>query len=148
MLANVSEPYFPGDIGLIRAVAQGKCGVGIVNHYYVARMLAGLNGSKDKQLANKINVITPNPAHVNVSAGGLSRYSKNKQEAIELLEYLASPNGSIGLAGPTFEHPLIGYNSSKEVKRFGKFKPDGVTISQLGNYNGKAIKLMTKLGWK
>ncbi len=148
MLGNVSQPYFPGDIGLIRAVAQGNCGVGIVNHYYVARMLAGVNGKSDQALAKKVNVITPNPAHVNVSAGGLSRYSKNKKEAIALLEYLASPNGSMGLAGPTFEHPLVGYNKSKEVKKFGQFTPDGVTISQLGNFNSKAIRLMAKLGWK
>ncbi len=148
MLTNVTQPYFPGDIGITRAVAQGTCGVGIVNHYYVARMLAGVNGSNDRKLANKVTVITPNPAHVNVSAGGIAKYSKNKKEAIALLEYLASPNGSKGLAGPTFEHPLVGYNNSNEVKRFGLFKPDGVTISQLGNLNAKAIKLMRKYGWK
>ncbi len=147
MISNVAQPYFPGDIGLIRAVAQGTCGVGIVNHYYVARMLAGVNGEKDKGLASKVKVITPNPAHVNVSAGGLAKYARNKEEAITLLEYLASPDGSRGLAGPTYEHPLIGVNNSKEVKKFGKFYPDKVTISELGNYNKKAIKLMAASGW-
>ena len=121
MLSNVSQPYFPGDIGITRAVAQGKCGVGIVNHYYVARMLAGVNGTKDKNLAQKVKVITPNPAHVNVSAGGLAKSATNKSEAIELLEFLASPTGSIGLAGPTYEHPLVGYNNSNELNGFDKF---------------------------
>ena len=148
MIANVSEPYFPGDIGLTRAVAQGKCGVGIVNHYYVARMLAGVNGARDKDFASKVKVITPNPAHVNVSAGGIARYAQNKKEAIQLLEYLASPDGSRGLAGPTFEHPLVGTNDSYEVKKFGPFKPDKVTISQLGDLNAKAIRLMAKAGWE
>ena len=148
MIANVQQPYFPGDIGLTRSVAQGKCGVAIVNHYYVARMLAGVNGSKDRSLAKKVTVITPDPAHVNVSAGGLAKYSKNKKEAIKLLEFLASPTGSKGLAGPTFEHPLRGYNTAKEVKKFGAFRPDGVTISQLGDKNAKAIRLMSKAGWE
>ncbi len=148
MISNVSQPYFPGDIGLTRAVAQGICGVGIVNHYYVSRMLAGVNGSKDKALAKKVRVITPDPAHVNVSAGGLAKYSKNKDEAIQLIEYLASPKGSIGLAGPTYEHPLIGYNKSKEVKKFGVFNSDGVTITQLGEFNARAIKFMAQSGWK
>ncbi|WP_413293927.1 extracellular solute-binding protein [Prochlorococcus sp. MIT 0603] len=148
MLSNVSQPYFPGDIGITRAVAQGKCGVGIVNHYYVARMLAGVNGSNDIRLAKKVRVITPNPAHVNVSAGGLARYAKNRSEAIEFLEYLATPKGSEGLAGPTYEHPLVGLNNSEEVKSFGGFKPDKVTISQLGEYNSKAIKMMIKAGWQ
>ena len=148
MISNVEQPYFPGDIGITRAVAQGKCGIGIVNHYYVARMLAGVNGSKDKVLAQKVKVITPDPAHVNVSAGGIAKYAKNKEEAIQLLEYLASPNGSRGLAGPTFEHPLIGYNLSREVQGFGGFRPDKVTISQLGNLNKKAIRLMSQYGWR
>ncbi|WP_269623236.1 extracellular solute-binding protein [Prochlorococcus marinus] len=148
MLSNVSQPYFPGDIGITRAVAQGNCGIGIVNHYYVARMLAGVNGVNDKGLARKVKVITPKPAHVNVSAGGLAKYAKNKIEGIKLLEFLASPQGSSGLAGPTYEHPLKGFNNSKEVKKFGKFVPDNVSISQLGNNNTKAIKLMTEAGWK
>ncbi len=148
MIANVSEPYFPGDIGLIRAVSQGICGVAIVNHYYVSRMLAGVNGAKDRELASKVKVITPDPAHVNVSAGGIARYAKNKEEAIKLLEYLASPDGSKGLARPTFEHPLKGSNASKEVSQFGSFRPDGVTISQLGRFNAKAIRLMIKSGWQ
>ena len=147
MIANVSEPYFPGDIGIIRAVAQGKCGVGIVNHYYVSRMLAGINGTRDMKLAKRVNVVTPNPAHVNVSAGGLAKHAENKTEAIRLLEYLASPKGSKGLANPTYEHPLVGANQAKEVKEFGPFNPDSVTINQLGSFNSKAIKMMTAAGW-
>ena len=147
MISNISQPFFPGDIGVIRAVAQGKCGVGIVNHYYVSRMLAGVNGLKDQRLARKVKVITPNPAHVNVSAGGIAKYAQNKDEAIQLLEYLASPDGSSGLAGPTFEHPLVGFNKTTEVKQFGEFTPDNVTIDQLGENNKKAIKLMRKAGW-
>ncbi len=147
MISNVSQPYFSGDIGVIRAVAQGKCGVGIVNHYYVSRMLAGVNGGKDKRLAGKVKVLTPNPAHVNVSAGGIAKYAENKEEAIQLLEFLASPAGSMGLAGPTYEHPLVGFNLSEEVTQFGEFTPDQVTIDQLGSNNKKAISLMKEAGW-
>ncbi len=85
---------------------------------------------------------------MNVSAGGLARHAKNKKEAIQLLEYLASPSGSRGLAEPTYEHPLRGFNDSKEVRSFGSFRPDRVTINQLGKFNKKAIKLMTKAGWQ
>ena len=60
-------------------------------------MLAGVNGRRDALYAQRTSVITPNPAHVNISAGGLAKYATNK-EAIKLLEYLASPVGSKGLA--------------------------------------------------
>ena len=148
MMANVSQPFFPGDIAIIRAVSKKKCGIGIVNHYYVARMLAGINGRRDSLYAKKTFVITPNPAHVNISAGGVAKYAKNKDEAIKLLEFLASPEGSKGLAAPTFEHPLKEVNQNEIVKNFGEFIPDQVTTEELGNKNSLAIRLMKDAGWK
>ncbi|MBO8204887.1 extracellular solute-binding protein [Prochlorococcus marinus] len=147
MISNVSQPFFPGDIAIIRAVSKRKCGVGIVNHYYVARMLAGVNGRRDALYAKKTTVLTPNPAHVNISAGGVAKYAKNKYEAIALLEFLASPEGSKGLAAPTFEHPLKEVNQNPIVKDFGEFTPDMVTVEDLGEYNSVAIRMMKDAGW-
>ena len=147
MISNVSQPFFPGDISIIRAVSKKKCGVGIVNHYYVARMLAGVNGRRDSLYAQRTSVITPDPAHVNISAGGVAKYASNKAEAIKLLEYLASPSGSKGLADPTFEHPLKEINQNKIVKDFGEFTPDKVTMDDLGINNSLAIRLMKDAGW-
>ncbi len=145
---NVTQPYFSGDIALIRAVAQGKCGVGVVNHYYLARMRAGVNGKKDQQFANKVKIVMPKPAHVNISAAAVSRYSKNKKNAVKLIEFLASPKGSAGLASPTYEFPLQGVGGSTYLKGMTKFTPDRVTVSDLSRYNKEAIQLMTAAGWK
>ena len=147
MISNVSQPFFPGDISIIRAVSKKKCGVGIVNHYYVARMLAGVNGRRDALYAKRTTVITPNPAHVNISGGGVAKYATNKAEATMLLEFLASPRGSKGLAAPTFEHPLKESNQNPVVKNFGDFAPDTVSVEDLGKYNSVAIKLMKNAGW-
>ena len=146
-ISNVSQPFFPGDISIVRAVSKKKCGVGIVNHYYVARMLAGVNGRRDTLYAKKTSVITPNPAHVNISAGGVAKYAANKTEAIKLLEFLASPEGSKGLAAPTFEHPLKDVNQNQIVKNFGAFTPDKVTVEDLGSNNSMAIMMMKEAGW-
>ena len=147
MISNVSKPFFPGDIAIIRAVSKKKCGVGIVNHYYVARMLAGVNGRRDALYAKRTAVITPNPAHVNISAGGVAKYASNKEEAVKLLEFLASPSGSRGIAAPTFEHPLKEVNQNPIVRDFGEFIPDKVTVEDLGKNNSLAIKLMRDAGW-
>ncbi len=147
MISNVSQPFFPGDISIVRAVSKRKCGVGIVNHYYVARMLAGVNGRRDTLYAKKTSVITPNPAHVNISAGGVAKYATNKAAAIELLEFLASPEGSKGLAAPTFEHPLKESNQNQIVKNFGSFTPDKVTVDALGSNNSMALRMMKEAGW-
>ena len=110
-------------------------------------MLAGVNGRRDALYAQRTAVITPSPAHVNISAGGVAKYATNKAEAIKLLEYLASPSGSKGLAAPTFEHPLKEVNQNPIVKNFGEFTPDKVTVDELGVNNSLAIKLMKDAGW-
>ncbi len=86
-------------------------------------------------------------SNVSKPAGGVAKYATNKNEAIQLLEFLASPEGSKGLAAPTFEHPLKEVNQNEIVKNFGEFTPDSVTVEDLGEKNSLAIKLMKDAGW-
>ena len=148
MVANVSQPYFSGDVSLIRAVGQGKCGVGLVNHYYLARMQAGASGQSDKTLTSNIRLVMPNPAHVNISAAAVAKSAKNKKEAIQFIEFLSSPQGSRLIADPTFEYPLKGFGTSKELTKFGRFTPDDVSISALGATQKTAIQVMANAGWR
>ena len=148
MIKNVSQPYFGGDVSLIRAVGQGKCGVGLVNHYYLARMQAGASGKSDQKITSNIKLTMPNPVHVNISAAGVAKSAKNKKEAIQFIEFISSPKGSRLIAGPTFEYPLKSLGTSKELKAFGKFTPDNVSISALGATQKIAIKVMADAGWR
>ena len=148
MVKNVSQPYFGGDVSLIRAVGQGKCGVGLVNHYYLARMQAGTSGKSDQEVTSNIKLVMPNPAHVNISAAGVAKSAKNKKEAIQFIEFISSPKGSRLIAGPTFEFPLKNLGTAKELKAFGKFTPDNVSISALGATQKTAIKVMADAGWR
>ena len=148
MIKNVAQPFYSGDVSLIRAVGQGKCGAAVVNHYYFARVQAGSSGSKDQKLAASIQHIMPNPAHVNISAAGVAKSAQNKREAIELIEYLASPKGSTALSTPTYEYPLRGTSSSKTLQALGTFKPDGVSISRLGATQKSAVRMMAASGWQ
>ena len=148
MTANVTQPYFTSDTPLIRAIGKGQCGVGLVNTYYVARMLNGESGAADRALASQLKVIFPKPAHVNITGAGVTRYSKNPEAALKLIEFLASPTGGRGYAEANNEYPLKGYGDNATLKRFGPFKADGVSAQQLGAKNSAAIKLMDVSGWK
>ncbi|MCP9774837.1 extracellular solute-binding protein [Cyanobium sp. HWJ4-Hawea] len=148
MAANVTKPYFSSDTPLIRAVAGGQCAVGLVNTYYVARMLSGENGAADKALASQVKVIFPNPAHVNISGAGVVKTSKNPEAALKLIEFLASPTGGRGYAEANNEYPLKGYGNNPILQRFGSFKGDGVSAEQMGAKNKAAIQLMASNGWK
>ena len=148
MVKNVSQPYFGGDVSLIRAVGQGRCGVGLVNHYYLARMQAGSSGKDDQNVTSNIKLIMPNPAHVNISAAGVAKSAKNKEEAIKFIEFISSPKGSRLIADPTFEYPLKNLGKSKELKAFGKFTPGNISISALGATQKTAIQVMANAGWR
>lgn len=148
MVSNLADEVYTGDIALARAVAEGDCGLGVVNSYYVARMLAGDNGAADKSLASRLRVVYPNPIHVNVSGAGVTRYARNRREAIQLMEYLASPSGGEGYAKGSHEYPLKGFGHNPWLRRFGSFRPDSVTASQLGANIQMAIRLMSANGWQ
>ena len=148
MVNNVTQPFFTGDTSLIRSVGQGRCGIGIVNHYYLARMQSGASGKNDQKLAVKVKLIMPNPAHVNISAAGVAKSAQNLSEAIELIEFLASAQGSSAMAGPTYEYPLRGFGSSTQLKTFGPFTPDNVSINALGRTQKKALQMMAQVGWR
>lgn len=148
MTSNVTKPYFSSDTPLIRAVANGECGVGLVNTYYLARMLAGDNGSSDKALASKVKLVFPRPAHVNISGAGVVKTSKNPEAALKLIEFLASPSGGRGYAEANNEYPLKGFGSNPILKRFGSFQADGVSAEQMGAKNTAAVRLMQASGWK
>ena len=148
MIANVSRPLFSSDTPLIRAVGNGECGVGLVNTYYVARMLAGDTGRADQLLAERLKVLFPDPAHVNISGAGVVKTSRNPQAALKMIEFLASPSGGRGYAEANNEYPLRGSGDNPILKRFGPFRADGVSAEQLGANNKAAVKLMEANGWR
>jgi len=95
-----------------------------------------------------VKLIMPNPAHVNISAAGVATSAENKREAIKLIEFLSSPQGSEALAGPTHEYPLKNQGSSSVLKQFGRFTPDNVSISEIGANQKKAVEVMAQAGWR
>lgn len=147
MVANVRQPFFTSDTPLARAVAKGDCGVGVVNTYYVARMLSGESGAADKALAARLKVVFPRPAHVNITGAGVTKASKNREAATRLIEFLASPSGGRGYAEANNEYPLRGFGDNPILKRFGTFRAASVSAEQMGARTRQAVTLMQANGW-
>jgi iron(III) transport system substrate-binding protein len=148
MVSNLGQPVFSSDTPLARAVARGECGVGLVNTYYVARMLSGESGKEDQQLARRLTVVMPRPAHVNISGAGVTASSRNPEAAQQLIEFLASPTGGRGYAEANNEYPLRGVGDNPWLKSFGPFTPSGVSAETLGARNAQSVKLMESNDWK
>jgi len=148
MVANVKQPFFSSDTPIARAVGRGECGAGMVNHYYLARLLAADSSAADQAIAAKVTVVWPKPTHVNISAGGVTRYARNPQQAQKLLEFLASPSSGEGYASANNEYPLKGWGNNPILKRFGSFTAAPVSLEQVGRRNAEAVQLMSQAGWQ
>ena len=106
-----------------------------------------LHRQSKNHLEQNLKVVFPKPAHVNISGAGITRYAKNPQAALKLIEFLASPVGGKGYAEANHEYPLKGYGEDPILKGMGQFQGDGLSAEQLGSRNRDAVKLMEANGW-
>jgi iron(III) transport system substrate-binding protein len=145
-VANLAAPPFADDTLLVQAIAAGQCDVGIVNTYYLGRML------KDDP-ALPVTVFWPNQAdagvHVNISGAGVVKHSKHKEAAQKFLEWLASDRAQDEFARLNFEYPAKpGIATDPIVAAWGDFKRDPINIVEAGRRQAEAVKLMDRAGWK
>jgi iron(III) transport system substrate-binding protein len=153
LVGNFARDPKGGDRDQIKAAAAGQCDVAIANTYYYGKMLSSKKDDGQIAAANKMGVFWPNQSgrgvHVNISGAGISKYSKNKENALKLLEYLVSDEAQSWYASVNYEYPVS--QSAKIgglVAQWGNFKADTLNLSKLGQFNSDAVKTMDKAGWK
>jgi iron(III) transport system substrate-binding protein len=145
-VANLAAPAFADDTLLVQAIAAGQCDVGIVNTYYLGRLL------KDDP-ALPVTVFWPNQAdagvHVNISGAGVVKHSKHKAAAQKFLEWLASDKAQEEFARLNFEYPAkSGIALDPVVAAWGEFKADPINVVEAGRRQADAVRLMDRAGWK
>jgi len=149
---NFARPPRGGDRDQIKAVAAGQCDVAVVNTYYLGVMLSG--GKADERAAGeKVAVFWPNQngrgTHVNVSGAGVTAHARHRDNAIKLIEFLATPQVQSWYARVNHEYPVVeGVESSELLNGWGEFKADTVNLTELGRLNADALRLMDRAGWR
>ncbi|OUR65790.1 Fe(3+) ABC transporter substrate-binding protein [Methylophaga sp. 42_25_T18] len=152
LVNNFARPPKGGDRDQVKAAASGQCDIAIVNTYYLAGMLSSKDEAQ-KAAADKVAVFWPNQAdrgaHVNVSGAAIMAASKNKENAVKLLEFLSSDESQQWYAETNGEYPIRdGIAISEQLKSWGEFKKDTLNLDQLGALNPEAVRLMDRAGWK
>jgi iron(III) transport system substrate-binding protein len=152
LVANMARRPRGGDRDQIRAVGAGEGDIAIANTYYLGRLVAS-RAAKDRELTAKIGVFFPNQkgrgTHVNVSGAGVTKYARNKANAIKLLEFLVAPDAQKVFAEANFEYPVNPKAAqSAIVGSWGTFKADGLNVAVLSQHNAEAVRLMDRAGWR
>lgn len=151
LVNNMAQPPKGNDRDQVKAVAAGVGDLAIVNTYYMGLLLRSAN-EEERQVAGQMGIFFPNQddrgAHINVSAIGLTASSKNKENAILLMEFLLEKESQEMLAGENFEYPVNPDAKWPDLLvEWGEFKEDTVNLTSLGNYLPEAMKIFNEAGW-
>lgn len=152
IVANMSRAPKGGDRDQAIAVVAGEGDIAIMNTYYLGLMLNS-SDPEERKVAEKVAIFFPdqnsNGAHINVSGAGVVKSAKNKENAVKLLEFLASDKAQKSFAEANYEYPVLkSIDSSDLLKSWGSFKEQSVSLSKLGELNEKAVKILNEVGWK
>jgi iron(III) transport system substrate-binding protein len=138
--------YINGDTQILEAIAAGQCDVGITNTYYLARLLAK---NPDFPVAPFWPDQRAGGVHVNVSGAGVTAHTKNRDAAVQFIEFLSTPEAQATLAGASFEYPA---NPAVEphaiLKKWGAFTPQSIGVAAAGEFQAAAVKLADRAGYR
>lgn len=142
---NLATDVFANDTLVLRAIAAGQCDVGIVNSYYLGRLLK-------KEPDSPLKLFWPaagtGGVHVNISGAAVTRHAKHEQEAVKFLEWLSSGTAQEMFAGSNLEFPAHpGIAADPLVASWGQFSPSELNLAQAGELQADAVRLMDRAGY-
>ena len=145
-VSNLATEVFSNDTNALKAVSSGQCGVTIVNTYYLARLL-------DDPKYDNLSLFWANQedrgVHVNISGAGVVKTSKNKANAVKLLEYLSSMKAQDFYASANKEYPVLASAIIDDsIEGWGKFSEDNINVNKLGSLQKEAVFLAQEAGYK
>ena len=148
---NLARKPTGNDRQQAKSILAGECDIALGNTYYVGLMMANEKEPEQKEWANAIKVLFPNTAdrgtHVNISGMALAKNSPNRDNAVRLMEFLASPKAQEIYAEQVYEYPLApGTEASETVKGFGEIKPDTLALEEIARNRKAASELVDKVG--
>ncbi len=162
IVANMARKPQGGDTDQIKAVAAGECDVAVVNHYYLARLIAS-DQPEDNEVAAAVGIVFPDQsgpdqdgsdregrgAHANVSAAGVAAHAPNRDAAVQLLEFMVTPSAQAYFAEGNNEYPVVeGVKLSPVLDGWGAFDIDATDVATYGENNPDALKAMDRAGWQ
>ena len=153
LVSNLAKRPQGNDRSQIKSIYSGECDVAIINHYYYGKLTYSKNSDHQKW-AKASFIVFPNQgsndrgAHVNISGGGVVKFSKNKEMAINFLEFLVDEEAQILYGDVNFEYPINNKSKlPKRLKALGTFKEDNLLIEEIAKLAPKAQEIIDKVYW-
>ena len=153
LVNNLARRPQGNDRAQVKAIYEGICDVAIINNYYYGKLKFS-EDEDQRKWAKALNLTFPNQgangrgAHINISGGGVALYSKNKTDAVALLEFLSDPISQRLYGEINFEYPVNPkVNLTEELKSWGSFKEDQLPIQRIAELSREAQMMIDRVGW-
>ena len=148
--ANLAVKPSGNDRSQAKSVFAGECDLAIANTYYMGKMLTNEEEPEQKDWAKAVKIVFPSSAefgtHVNISGMLLTKNAPNKDNAIKLMEFLASDAAQRLYADANFEYPVNpAIEPSEIVKSWGSFMPDALNVAEIAKLEPAAAKLVDEV---
>lgn len=155
MVTNMARAPKGGDTDQIKAVASGECGVALSNTYYLARLLKSTS-PEDRAVMEKVRIVFPNQGtsgtHVNIAGAAVAKHAKHRDNAIQFMEFLASPFAQDYFANGNNEFPVVkGVKVvNPAIKAMGgeNFKADNIPLAVVAKNLTKVQQMLDRTGFK
>ncbi|SIO23826.1 iron(III) transport system substrate-binding protein [Rhodovulum sp. ES.010] len=145
--SNLARKPQGNDRAQVRAIWAGECDISLGNTYYMGKML---EDEEQQEWANAVNVLFPEfedgGTHVNVSGIAMTKAAPNRDDALKLMEFLASSKAQEIYAEVNYEYPVgPGTEPSETVAGWGDFTADNVNLMELAELRGVALRLVEEV---
>jgi iron(III) transport system substrate-binding protein len=145
--ANLARKPQGNDRAQVKAIWAGECDIAIGNTYYMAAMLGD---DEQKPWAESVRIVFPKfengGAHMNVSGMAMTKAAPNRENALKLMEFLASGEGQKIYAEIVAEYPVLaGVTSSDLVESWGTFERDTIALTDIAAQRATAAKLVEEV---
>jgi iron(III) transport system substrate-binding protein len=152
---NMARAPKGGDTDQIKAVASGECGVALSNTYYVARLMKS-SKPEDRAVMEKVRVVFPNQGtsgtHVNIAGAAVAKHAKNRDNAIQFMEFLSSPFAQDYFANGNNEFPAVkGLKiANPAIKAMGgdNFKAETIPLGVVAKNMTKVQQMLDRVGYR
>lgn len=148
--ANLAVKPSGNDRAQAKSVYAGECDLAIANTYYMGKMLTETKEPEQKKWAESVKIVFPSSpdfgTHVNISGMLLAANAPNKDNAIKLMEFLASDEAQRLYADGNFEYPVNPQVPASEIVRsWGTFTPDTLNVAEIAKLEPQAAKLVDEV---
>ena len=134
---------FENNGSIVRAVASGEIGVGLVNHYYLYEIEAE---EGDLPVANHFFAAGDPGSLINVAGAGIVEGSDQAEQALATIRALLSERAQTYFAEETFEYPLAaGVEQEEALTPLAEIDSPELDLSDLDDLQG-TIDLLVEVG--